>query len=64
MERGHAICKHCGAYLRIDKLDDFYEWNDSNSMGWAYTCPKCDEENYKEINFENYDTNGRNEEEC
>lgn len=51
MARGYAICKHCGAHLQIDKIEDFYEWEDSESMGWAYTCPRCGEENYKEISF-------------
>ena len=51
MARGYAICKHCGAHLQIDKIEDFYEWDDGGSMGWSFTCPRCREENYKEIRF-------------
>lgn len=51
MERGYAICQHCGAHLPIDTIEDYYEWYEPESIGWVYTCPNCGEENYKEITF-------------
>ena len=49
---GYFICQHCGAHLHDSKVEDLYQWDDEDSMGWSYICPRCKEENYKEINFD------------
>ena len=48
---GYFVCKHCGAHLHDSKVEDLYQWNDEESIGWSYVCPRCKEENYKEIKF-------------
>lgn len=46
---GYFVCKHCGAHLHDSEIEDLYEWNGKSSKGWSYVCPRCGEENYKEI---------------
>ena len=48
---GYFVCQHCGAHLHDSKVEDLYQWDDDKSMGWLFVCPKCKEENYKEIKF-------------
>lgn len=48
---GYFVCQHCGAYLHDSKVEDLYQWKNDKSIGWSFVCPKCKEENYKEINF-------------
>jgi DNA-directed RNA polymerase subunit RPC12/RpoP len=48
---GYFVCKHCGAHLHDSKVKDLYQWDDKDSIGWSYVCPRCGEENYKEIKF-------------
>jgi DNA-directed RNA polymerase subunit RPC12/RpoP len=48
---GYFVCQHCGAHLHDSKVEDLYQWEDKESIGWSYVCPRCKEENYKEIKF-------------
>ena len=48
---GYFVCQHCGAHLHDSKVEDLYQWEDDKSIGWSFVCPKCKEENYKEITF-------------
>jgi len=47
----YFVCQHCGAHLHDSKVKDLYQWEDKESIGWSYICPRCKEENYKEIRF-------------
>lgn len=47
----YFVCQHCGAHLSDKCVEDLYEWEDENSMGWSYICPRCKEENYREVKF-------------
>lgn len=48
---GYFVCKHCGAHLHDSEAEDLYQWEDKESIGWSYVCPRCKKENYKEIKF-------------
>lgn len=48
---GYFVCQHCGVHLHDSKVEDLYQWEDKESIGWSYICPRCKEENYKEIKF-------------